>query len=96
MILIVHNRYRHMGKFKLGECMKRKVLQRIVNNVAITCEECQKGKIQSMYGVPVKNKSHNNVARMVQDMLLPMCIQKLQWMLSDNGPEFVERTLQQM
>ena len=33
---------------------------------------------------------------MVQDVLLLMCIQKPQWMLSDNRPEFVGRPFQQM
>ena len=146
MTLIVHNKYGHMGKFKLWECMKGRVfnpwLRKIVNDVATTCEECQKRKIQRMYaqppilklevnepfelmaidcvsfpvtangyvgmivmvdhkskfvyGAPVKNKSSKNVARVVQDVLLPMCIRKPQRMLSDNGPEFVGRPFQQM
>ena len=44
----------------------------------------------------VRNKSSKNVARVIQDVLLPMCIQKLQRMFSDNGLEFVGRPFQQM
>src|SRR5678816_3631754 len=56
MALVIHRRYGHMGKFKLWECMKERVfnpwLRKIVNDVATTCEECQKGKYQRMYVKP--------------------------------------------
>src|SRR5678815_3324971 len=97
-------------------------LRKIVNDVATTCEECQKGKYQRMYvkrpvlrmdvsepfelvvidcvtlpvtasgyvgmvvmvdhkskfayAVPVKNKTSANVARVVREVLLPMCVCK--------------------
>ena len=50
LVLLVHKRYGHMGKFKLWECMREQLctpwLQKIVNDVATTCESCQKGNTQ--------------------------------------------------
>ena len=49
---IVHDRYGHMGKFKLIECMKERVfnpyISRICTDVATMCEACQKSKYQSV------------------------------------------------
>ena len=146
MCLLVHNKYGHMGKFKLIECMKERIfspyLRKICTDVATTCDECQKGKYQRIYasppvlklcmnepfelvvidcvtfpktsrgnvgvvvmvdhkskfayGMAVKNKTSENVARVVSLNLLPMCISKPIRMLSDNGPEFVGKPFEQM
>ena len=56
MALLVHNRYGHMGRIKLWECMREQVftpwLQKIVNDVATICESSQKGKTQRIYVKP--------------------------------------------
>ena len=56
IVLVIHHRFGHMGKFKLWECMKERVfnpwLRKIANDVATTCEDCQRGKIQRMYAQP--------------------------------------------
>ena len=146
MCKLVHDRYGHMGKIKLLECMKERMftpfLNKICVDVATTCESCQKGKYQRIYAsppvlklsmnepfelvvidcvsypmtarrnvgmivmvdhkskfayaVPVKNKTSENVARVVSSNLLPMCVSKPVRMLSDNGPEFVGSSFERM
>ena len=48
MCMLVHERFGHMGKIKLWECMRERLftpfLGRICTDVATTCEACQKGK----------------------------------------------------
>ncbi|XP_066965443.1 uncharacterized protein [Macrobrachium rosenbergii] len=135
-----------MGKFKLIKCMKEQMfspyLRKICTDVAVTCEECQKGKYQRVHASPpvlmlsmkepfelvaidcvtlpitargnvgtvvmvdhkskfvtcaaVKNKTSENVARVVSMVLLPVCVRKPVRMLSDNGLEFIGRPLEQM
>src|ERR1044072_7245082 len=53
-------------------------------------------KSKFAYAVPVKNKTSMNVAKVVREILLPMCICKPKLMLSDNGPEFVGQPFQKM
>ena len=146
MCKIVHDRYGHMGKSKLWDCMRERLftpfLMKMCVDVATTCESCQKGKYQRTYAsppilklsmnepfemvvidcvslpvtvrgnvgmvvmvdhkskfayaVPVRNKTSENVARVVSQNLLPMCVCKPGKMLSDNGPEFVGRPFENM
>ena len=146
MCKIVHDRYGHMGKSKLWDCMRERLftpfLMKMCVDVATTCESCQKGKYQRTYAsppilklsmnepfemvvidcvslpvtvrgnvgmvvmvdhkskfayaVPVRNKTSENVARVVSQNLLPMCVCKPSKMLSDNGPEFVGRPFENM
>src|SRR5678815_5424740 len=53
-------------------------------------------KSKIVYAVPVKNKTSMNVAKVVREVLSPMCVCKLKRMLSDNGPEFVGQAFEQM
>ena len=53
-------------------------------------------KNKFMYGMAVKNKTSENITRVVSQNLLPMCVCKPVKMLSDNGPEFTGRTFENM
>ncbi|XP_068215653.1 uncharacterized protein [Palaemon carinicauda] len=48
------------------------------------------------YAIPIKDKRSETVARMVGQVMLPMCVCKPVRMLSDNGPEFVGWEFEQM
>ena len=53
-------------------------------------------KSKFAYAACVKNKTSENVAEIVSERLLPMCVCKPEKMLSDNGPEFVGRAFERM
>ncbi|XP_066978182.1 uncharacterized protein [Macrobrachium rosenbergii] len=117
-------------------------LSKICADVAVTCEDCQREKYQSVqanppvlrlqmkelfemvvidcvslprtarghvgmivmvdhmskfvYAVPIKDKRNETVARMVGQVILPMCVCRPVRMLSDNGPEFVGWQFEEM
>ena len=146
LVKVVHNEFGHLGRAKLWECMKGSVFHpcmlKVVTDVATTCEDCQKRKIQGMhvkppvlkvdvnepfemvvidcvsfprsargnvgmlvmvdhkskfgYAAPLKDKTSLNVANVMSQVLLPMCVKKPRKCLSDNGPEFVGRVFEEM
>ena len=64
-------------------------------NVSLVVMVDHKSKF-AYYGASVKNKTSENVARVVSERLLPMCVCKPVRMLSDNGPEFAGRAFEFM